>query len=395
MNKYRLWQRLFWAFVVFVATSGAGGAQDSAPLPPSGKDRLGSVETILETHKKKEKKLQREVKTIARDLETTKKKLVTLARSIQASEEELALLNTKIKAMEKKQATIQKTLEEDRSSIAKLILALERIRRVPPQALMAKPDAPYKTAQSAMLMSDIVPALNKQAESLRKNLETLNILSEELKTDHARALRASQSLREEQQKLSNLVSQKERLYREGNDDLVMQRENIAKISAQAKTLKELLKKLEDEKQKNIESAKDRSRPAPALANFTPGAARLPVSGIVRLGYNQPDSFGAPSQGIEIESQGGALIVAPMEGIVRFAGVFKNYGQMIILEHAGGYHSLIGGLEKLDAAVGEHINTGEPIGLLHHSSNNQKPVLYYELRLDGVAIDPAKKFTDLG
>src|SRR5262249_39069692 len=131
-------------------------------------------------------------------------------------------------------------------------------------------------------------------------------------------------------------------------------------------------------------------------HVAPGQPRLPVSGIIRTRYDEPDSFGAPSKGITIESRTGALVVAPMGGVVRFAGHFRNYGTIVIIEHQKGYHSLIAGLEKIDTVVGQSVSAGEALGRLHAASSpGEKPALYYELRLNGRPVNPAEKFADLG
>ena len=116
--------------------------------------------------------------------------------------------------------------------------------------------------------------------------------------------------------------------------------------------------------------------------------------MIKTRYNEEDDFGAKSKGVSIEGYGGALIVAPMGGVIRFAGYFKNYGNMLIIEHKNGYHSLVAGLENIDTVVGQAVNAGEPLGVLHKSSSGQKPVLYYELRQNGKPVNPTKKFGDL-
>ncbi|MCB9995716.1 MAG: peptidoglycan DD-metalloendopeptidase family protein [Rhodospirillales bacterium] len=126
-----------------------------------------------------------------------------------------------------------------------------------------------------------------------------------------------------------------------------------------------------------------------------GTARLPVSGFITVGYGTTDEIGAYSQGIKLEARPGSLAVAPMGGIVRFAGQFKNYGNMVIIEHKNGYHSLIAGLHRIDAPVEGRINAGEPIGQLPlTSSRGGRPALYYELRRNGQPVNPADMIADL-
>ena len=111
----------------------------------------------LTEHQKKQENLEQEVKKIERDLEGTRGDMVDLGKTIQSNEKTLQELETRIEKLEGEKSQIRNVLEKDRKSMADLILALERIRRVPPEAMIAKPGAPYKTAQSALLMGDIIP----------------------------------------------------------------------------------------------------------------------------------------------------------------------------------------------------------------------------------------------
>jgi septal ring factor EnvC (AmiA/AmiB activator) len=83
----------------------------------------------------------------------------------------------------------------------------------------------------------------------------------------------------------------------------------------------------------------------------------------------------------------------MSGSVKYAGEFKKYGKMIILEHPSGYHSLVAGLETINTAVGQEIDVGEPIGVMP-STGSKRPILYYELRYNGSPVNPARKFGKL-
>jgi septal ring factor EnvC (AmiA/AmiB activator) len=79
------------------------------------------------------------------------------------------------------------------------------------------------------------------------------------------------------------------------------------------------------------------------------------------------------------------VVAPFDGKVLFAGPFKGYGQILIIGHGDGYHSLLAGLDRVDESVGQWLVAGEPVGVMSQSS--QKPRLYLELRHDGQPINP--------
>jgi septal ring factor EnvC (AmiA/AmiB activator) len=125
-----------------------------------------------------------------------------------------------------------------------------------------------------------------------------------------------------------------------------------------------------------------------------GDIQMPISGIIRTGYGASDYLGSASQGIKIEGRAGGLVVAPMNGVVRYKGSFKNYGNMIIIEHAKNYHSLVAGLAKIDTVVGQSVMAGEPVGALG-AARGARPALYYELRQNGKPVNPARIFADLG
>jgi septal ring factor EnvC (AmiA/AmiB activator) len=82
---------------------------------------------------------------------------------------------------------------------------------------------------------------------------------------------------------------------------------------------------------------------------------------------------------------GAEVVAPFDGRVLFAGAFRGYGQILIIGHGDGYHSLVAGLDRIDSSVGQWLVAGEPIGRM--SADEAKPRLYLELRHNGQPINP--------
>ena len=367
----------------------------SPPIPTKKSDAL-DFDQQLKEQRNEQKELKSKNKRIQKDLASTQKSLVDIAEDIQKNEKDLSRLDSKISTLEKEKTEIEDRLQKDRGSIANLILALERIRRVPPEALILKPDAPLKTAQSAMLLQNILPSIHEQAEALKTQLKGLKTVTADLQSQKAQLKKTQSSLANQQADLQKMVSARKKLYASTQTDLKEREHRIQKISSNAKNLKDLVQKLEKEKQDRTASYKKQNvaLKAPSIRNVKPGAPRLPISGSVKTKYNQPDNFGAPSKGVDIEGVSGALVVAPMGGIIKFAGPFKSYGQMIIIEHQGSYHSLVAGLEKIDTVVGQKVSAGEPLGTLHRKRGREKPLLYFELRHKGKPINPARKFSEL-
>ena len=374
-------------------------AQDT-PVParhPAAKLEQDKKETEA-----KKAALEKQAKEISNELEGTQKSLVGIAVDIKENEERLTKLDKRILENRKEQNEIEARLKKDKHSIGNLVLALERLDRTPPEAILARPGAPLETAQSAMLLQSILPNIYGRAESLKKDLARLDTLLKDLQKDQEDIKATAASLAEKQQEISGLLKKRKGLYRQTRSDIDAQEASLREISAQAKNLQELVSRIE-EREKQVEVARVAALDEPAQASPksrpTPiprsGSAQLPIAGMIRIGYKQTDDIGAESRGLTIEGRSGALVVSPMGGVVRYAGFFKNYGEIIIVEHQKDYHSLIAGLARIDTVVGQSVAAGEPVGTLSiSSSGGGNPTLYYELRLNGVPVNPARKFAGL-
>ncbi len=367
------------------------------PIPAKKTKALEALKERAEDQKKEKSQLQKKVESVQKNLDNTKQNMIDTAAKIQEHERSLKQLEKRIANLEIKRSVLQDKLYADRESISKLILALVHIRKTPPEAMLASPEKPHKIAQGALLMGDIVPSINRHAENLNNNLETLNQVTKDLKREKSSLLKESDDLREKQDELTDMIKNRQNLFAKLNDDIKARELSIQKISLQAKDLEQLVKRLkkQEKQEKERKTLVKKIRPKPQTPIVDDGDARMPISGIIRTGYNKKDNVGAKSKGLSIEGRAGSLVVAPLNGKIQFTGSFKRYGNIIIIEHADGYHSLVSGLDTISTSVGDVVKTGEPIGTLPNSSLIPRPTLYYELRRKGKPVDPAKKFSDLG
>jgi len=384
-------------FVVLIFQNPAAHAQLK---PESKKEALGDLDKKLEGYEAEKKALERDAGKAEKEYETTKKALIKTSASVQKNQAELFELEERLSDLRADQKQIKAELTEEREALAETITALLRIEKTPPQAMMARPAAPIDTARGAMLLQRILPVLHTKAEALKEKSETYAANEKELKAKQKTLVALSDDLSKKEKNLEKLVEDRKSQYAKLNSNLAQRKKDIVKVSKQAKNLSDLVKRLEEERTRNAQrqaevAKRAASKPIKQAALPTMGQSQLPLRGAIRTRYNEKDDFGGKSKGVSIEGRGGALIVSPMGGIVRFAGYFKNYGNMVIIEHKNGYHSLIAGLEKIDTVVDQSVSAGEPLGNLYNSKNGKPPTLYYELRHKGISIDPARKFTELG
>ena len=130
-------------------------------------------------------------------------------------------------------------------------------------------------------------------------------------------------------------------------------------------------------------------PAAIIATGLPAYA-LPVTGRLLAGFGETPQGSPRSRGIALAVRQGAQAVAPAPGRVTFAGPYRGYGSIVIIEHDGGWTSLITGLAQLDARIGDRLVGGSPLGI----TGAGRPIITLELRKGGVPVNPLEYIRSL-
>ncbi|MBN9511413.1 MAG: peptidoglycan DD-metalloendopeptidase family protein, partial [Alphaproteobacteria bacterium] len=117
----------------------------------------------------------------------------------------------------------------------------------------------------------------------------------------------------------------------------------------------------------------------------------PVAGSIVRTFGQ-DTGAGPANGLTFQAPPGARVVSPCGGRVAFAGPFRSYGLLVIVDCGGGWHFVLAGLDRLDTAAGRPVAAGEPVGAMAvwdpRSPAATRPSLYVELRRHGEPVNPA-------
>lgn len=399
------------------------------------KTSLEDIEKKVAAEKAAQEKLGTQVQTIEKDLKGLKTELIQTTEKVQKNEKDMQSLEGKLSDLTAQKKKLTESLDTERQSLAGLIIAMERIKRVPPQALIARPGAPLETAQAAIVFKAIVPEINARAERLKDNLKELENVEADLKDNKQELDKTVEKLTGNREKMEGLLAARQDAFKETKAQYENQGQQVLALSRQASDLKDLIGKLEEEnRRREAKRAEDRRKaeekarkqeeaarkealkkgeksgeapkpyikpqPSPAMRETDTaslpalGNARPPLSGPVLVRYGQADKIGAKSEGVRIQGRKGAAVVAPIGGIVRYAGQFKSYGNIVLIEHKNNFHSLIAGLGRIDTVVGQSVDAGEPVGALG-SGTSGAPVLYYELRYNGKPVNPARKVAELG
>jgi septal ring factor EnvC (AmiA/AmiB activator) len=255
-----------------------------------------------------------------------------------------------------------------------LVTAAGKYRRTSTPDLLVQA-TPMDAAHASLIIKSMIPALDQQSDSLKAQLSQLETVENDIIRQQALKAQELNKFNKQQADLSKLLQDRQTLYSQADAERKAQEEAVKKLAAQAKNLEDLVSRIQPEK------------PKTASAYRLPNNIVLPVHGSVFTGFGETDELGARSKGVTFTSRPGATVVTPLAGKVKFAGAFQKYKQILIIEHQGGYHSLIAGLGHIDTVVGASLAAGEPVGTAENAPPDAR--VYYELRQNGTPVNPQK------
>lgn len=409
----------FSAFTPAFAQKSVKPASSSNAKTPS-KNKKGKAEkqssaptkkdiSTLEQRAKKETvaydSMRKKASEVASEVLKVKKQMIVTAKTIQEQEEALSRLEKNLLSLQKSQQEVKDSLQSRDGQLVTISLALQRLALRPIESLIAQPMPPIDTIRSAILLRETVKPLESSAEKLRNNLNILSSLKAAISAQAAQIKIATGRLEEKHTQMTQLLSQKSVLQNRFELESREAKKRADDLAAQARNLQELFNKLETEKKKRIDAER---RQKMALASLTSimkhkvempssvqeqpasafeaqkGKLPLPVRGKVLDTFHLKNASKTFSKGMIIQSRLGAQVVTPYDGTVLFSGPFKSYGNLLIIEHAQGYHSLLAGLERIDAVTGQNLLAGEPVGIM---STKEASSLYIEIRKNNLPVDP--------
>ena len=350
----------------------------------SAKSELSRVTSQIEQAKQEHLKLREKAQSVQKEILDVRKKMVAAAGSIQEQEESLNRLEQKLMEFETQQALMKKRLEIRKAQKMHVLAALQSLAFKPTEALLAQPLAPQDTLRSALLLREAVPRLEFSTEGLRKDLNRIASLTSAIRAQYAQIKTMTKRLDDKRRDMNALIKKKSDLQTAFASESSRAKNRAENLAKQAGDLKELLAKLEAYSKRRAAVNVKPEIPSGAFMSAK-GRIPYPVKGTVIKKYGDLTEAGIRSKGIMISTRANAQVVSPYDGTVLFAGPFRGYGRLVIIEHGDGYHTLLAGLGRLDTSVGQSLLAGEPVGIMVAET---KPTLYIELRKNGQPINPA-------
>ena len=374
-------------------------------------DELKSARDEQRKSAEVEAALKREIEQIGADRRKLNQDLIDTATRLRGVESKIAATQERLKPLDDNERTIRKSLDGRRTVIGEVLAALQRIGHRPPAALISRPEDALQSIRTAMVLGAVLPEMRHEVEALVSDLSALVTLRKKIDTERDQLKIEMTSLDGEQTRMTALVEARQKQLGEREQALDAERTRAGNLGHQVDNLKDLIAKLEQgldpATRDSREAARSDSRPAlsafrdpgrlaPAVAFASlRGQVPIPVNGVKLKAFGTPDANGGGEKGVSIATRAGAQVTAPADGWVVYAGSFRSYGQLLILNVGGGYHVLLAGMDRISVDLGQFVLTGEPVAVMGNGSHiaaiqatgSSQPVLYVEFRKDGVPVDP--------
>lgn len=328
----------------------------------------------------------------------TAQEAAAVAARIQQAEAGRAANEARIRLIDRQRANLRARLAQRQRPVMQLTAALQRLSRRPAVLSLLRPGSVRDTMYMRALLETMLPDVERRTAALRAEIARGRSLQQEARRASA-ALRASeQELGMRRQALAALETRQRLASREASGVADREAERALALAEQARDLGGLVRQLDAAGLVRVSLARlpgPLVRPArpedsqvtavtaqPELARGL-GRYQLPLAGRLVAGFGDLQPGLPRSRGISIAARAGAQVVAPAAGRVAFAGPYRGYGNIVIIEHPGGWTTLVTGLGQLDAQIGQRLVAGSPLGV----AGPGKPLVGLELRRNGEPVNP--------
>lgn len=412
-----------------LTAGGPGALAQTEKNPASARTRLKEVEAGMAEVKKRQSALKQEAEKLSSEIRSTERDMLALAKDIQTRERNLSQIEQRLKTLEAERDVQMQALAAGQKDTSQLVAALQTMSRRPRALMFLRPASASETVRSANVMLAVLPALQDRTAVLRQQVADLSATQAALAGEQERHRAELEALRKDREALEKLRAEREAQRKDVLKQAESEAQRLQKMANEAKNIQDLLAKLEAEARlrekfaklpapkprpaglaERVRAAKSQtavaeanrepSRPrseqtgrrqsSPTVALTPPpgmrGSFRMPVEGTVMQRFGAAMAGGGSSKGILIRTRSPAQVVAPSSGRVVFAGPFRGYGQLLIIAHGNGYHSLLAGMARIDEKVGASVQAGSPVGIVE-AEDQGDPKLYLELRQRGTPVDP--------
>lgn len=393
-----------------VANRGLGQVGAFAVLNPAV-DATKAQEDMLaarregDAARQRAEKLEKQARQVSQQAERTAREAAAVAARIQQTEAAIAVLTAKVRLVASQRAELRARLAERQAPLAGLTGALQRLSRRPPLLALLRPGSVRDAVYLRALLDTMLPEVQRRTASLRSEIERGRALERNARAAANDLKMAEAEMRRRRSELATLEARQRLASRKATGIAARESERALALAEKARDLGDLVDEMSRQGELREELA---SLPGPIMRPPRPEEAQviassqfvtppeglptymLPVTGRVVTGFGEDAPGLNRSRGITLATRANAQAVAPAPGRIAYAGPYRGYDRIVIIEHEGGWTSLVTGLARLDVDVGERVVAGSPLGM----TGPGQPQVLVELRRDGEPVNPLQYIRSL-
>ncbi|OHC99878.1 MAG: metalloendopeptidase [Sphingopyxis sp. RIFCSPHIGHO2_01_FULL_65_24] len=300
-----------------------------------------------------------------------KKRSAALAARIQSAEADISAGEARVALVGRRLAEQQARLAEQQQPLLELTASLQQLSRQPPVTVLAQPGSLTDMVHARAVLDAVMPVIERRTAGVRRELAGLRATRQQQSVAIAALAASKKQLATRRDELTRLENEGRLRSRDLMSSARLEADRALGLGEKARDIVDLMDTLE------VDSG--------VRAELAQGAYRLPVVGRIVAGLGEVDDSGVRSRGITIVARPGGQVVAPAPGRVSFAGDYRGYGKIVIIDHGGGWTSLLTGMIGLSASVGDTLDAGAPIG----RAGAHDAHITVELRRAGRPVDIAR------
>lgn len=403
---------LIFSLIAFLAAEQYANAAPAANVSVS---EVAKMEAEAKRVSKEQQAMEQKANKLKEELKNVNKKMIAAAKKIQNGEDEILKKQEELAVLQKHLNESEEKFNSENDMLIETLAALQNLALRPSEAVLVQPLSPVEVMRSSILLRGSVHSLESRASSIRQSIEDISNQKAQIALRLQDLEKDNKKLAMQQEGMKKLSQQKSTMYSQISSQSEEAKKKADMLASQAHNLRDLLEKLEKQKEiarrqmaekarlvreqaaaklheesHGLEAINEYENSSQTLeqpaAGFSKAKGRLsrPARGPLVTAFHSELSKGVYSNGIDIKTAAKAQVIAPYDGTVIYAGPFKNFANLVIIDHGEGYTSLLSGLGETDTEVGQTLLAGEPVGTMPADAGSK---LHIEIRKNNHPVNP--------
>jgi len=365
-------------------------SQDSENIIEEVKEKSKDIDIEIQQHEVRIQNFSEEEKSIINGLDDLELALNRLNSQIRKIRSDIARLDEKTTKITRESLILQQQIRETEEYIAKRIAALYKLNLIGPLHILASAESVYDLIYRKFAMERILEYDDEVLARHKANKEKLVAVLRELDHQKNEKVSLESDLRKETQMMSKKGAIKKNLLQDIQNKKTLELAAVDSLKQAAIALDQTILSL------HVEPGVTADKPKDHFNSFK-GLLKMPVRGKI-ISFFGPYKKGKYKvvnyrSGIEIKADRGEPIQAVHSGIVLYSGWFKNYGNMIIIDHGDHYYTLYAHAEELFKSKGDYVESEEVIATVGDTASMTGSNLYFEVRHRGEPMNPLNWLRD--